>query len=310
MEVNNSLKPETKDVALGDTTKIKLSTYLANTKIRDMLENTLSDKKLCNRFVADLTSAASANPELQKCEKGSVVSAALMAASLNLSISPSLGLAYIVPFYDKEIKGLKAAFIPGYRAYLQLAMRSGYYKLINAIEVREGEYLGLDPENAMPRFRFISKDEERLSKPVVGYMACFQYLNGYYMVIYSSKESMINHADTYSPAFSKNATKGKTPKVSYEDYLAGKVPPDEMWKYSSYWYKDFDKMAIKTMIRRLIKNWGIMSIELQSLFDADEAFKEEEPQNGSSSETATEDFFEKTTTTEVPPEDYTVSEEK
>lgn len=308
MEVKNSLQPETKDVTLGDTTKMKLSTYLDNTKIRAMLESTLNDKKLCKRFIADVTSAASANPELQECEKGSVVSAALLALSLNLSISPALGLAYLVPFNDKKTGQKRATFIPGYRAYLQLAMRSGCYKAINAIEVREGEYLGLDPQSAEPRFEFISDDTVRLSKPVIGYMAYFEYVTGFRKVIYWSKERMIEHADTYSAAFSKNATTGKYPKVSFADYEAGKVAEKDKWLYSSFWYKNFDQMAIKTVIRQLISKNGMMSIDMEIAYAADNEYKEETPKTETA--TAAKDFFENSATTAVSPEDYDVKEEQ
>lgn len=291
MEVNNTITPTTKDVALTDTTKVKVSAYLASPTVRKMLERTLNDAKLCKRFVADLTSAASVNPDLQECEKGSVVSAALLAISLNLSISPSLGLAYIVPFNDKKIGQKRATFIPGYRAYLQLAMRSGYYKAINAIEVHEGEYLGRDAKTADPLFEFISDDTERLSKPVIGYMAYFEYTTGFRKVIYWSKERMIDHADTYSAAFSKNATTGKYPKVSFADYEAGKVDAKDLWQYSSFWYKNFDQMAIKTMLRQLISKWGMMSIEMQTAFTADSEYAEDAPQSGS----AADDFFGDTT---------------
>lgn len=83
---------------------------------------------------------------------------------------------------------------------------------------------------------------------------------------------MLLHADKYSKAFSLNAKKGKQPKydkVSYADFEAGKVPEAEMWKYSSFWYKDFDGMAFKTMLRQLISKWGIMSIDMQEAFEKD-----------------------------------------
>ena len=87
----------------------------------------------------------------------------------------------------------------------------------------------------------------------------------------SINETMIAHADKYSQAFSKNATTGKNPKVSYEDFLAGNYPPDDAWKYSSFWYSDFDGMAEKTMLRQLIGKWGIMSTEFQMAYENDNA---------------------------------------
>ena len=77
---------------------------------------------------------------------------------------------------------------------------------------------------------------------------------------------MLSHADTYSKAFS---LEGKNGKMSFADFEAGKVPADQLWKYSSYWYKDFDGMAKKTMIRQLISKWGIMSIDMQKAYDED-----------------------------------------
>ena len=80
---------------------------------------------------------------------------------------------------------------------------------------------------------------------------------------------MIRHADRYSPAFSAKATGGKYPKVSFEDYEAGRYDKNDEWLYSSFWYKDFDGMACKTMLRQLISKWGIMSADMQQAFTAD-----------------------------------------
>lgn len=91
-------------------------------------------------------------------------------------------------------------------------------------------------------------------------MAYFEYLNGFRKVLYWSKEKMMTHADTYSKAFSRK---------NYEDLLAGKIPESEMWKYSSFWYKSFDDMAKKTMLRQLISRWGVMSIEMAKAFESD-----------------------------------------
>ena len=99
----------------------------------------------------------------------------------------------------------------------------------------------------------------------------FEYMNGFKKALYWTKKKMLVHADKYSQAFSLNATTGKYPKVSYADYEAGKVPEKDMWKYSSYWYKDFDGMAYKTMLRQLISKWGIMSIEMEKAYNSDMA---------------------------------------
>lgn len=299
-EVKNTLQS-----SAANTTKMTVSKYLATEGVRKMINSTLGDPKLAQRFVADLTSAASVNSELQDCDKNSLLSGALLAQSLSLSVSPSLGLCYLVPFNDKKQNQKRAVFVLGYKGYIQLAMRSGYYKDIDSIEVREGEYLGRDPETGKPRFKFIENDDERSAKPVVGYMAYFEYINGFQKILYWSKNKMVDHADQYSAAFSKNGVKGK--KVSFADYEAGKVPEDEKWKYSSFWYKEFDAMAKKTMLRQIISKWGIMSIAMQNAYEKDNEVLDEDRTESDGS--AVDDFFEETTTT-VSPEDYTVSEEK
>lgn len=156
----------------------------------------------------------------------------------------------------------KAQFQLGYKGYIQLALRSGYYKDIDVFEVREGEYLGRDKTTGKYKFEFMEDDDIREDKKVIGYMAYFEYLNGFTKTLYWSKEKMLNHADKYSMAFNKE---------SYQKILDGKVPQKDMWKYSSFWYKDFDGMAFKTMLRQLISKWGIMSIEMQEAYTKDMA---------------------------------------
>ena len=102
-------------------------------------------------------------------------------------------------------------------------------------------------------------------------MRCLNIQTDSKKAMYWSKERMLAHADKYSQAFSLNATGGRYPKVSYADYEAGKVPESDMWKYSSFWYKDFDGMAYKTMLRQLISKWGVMSIDMQTALDSDMA---------------------------------------
>ena len=231
------------------------------------------------RFITSILSAVSTNPALQECEHSSIISAAFLGESLKLSPSPQLGQYYMVPFntkvgIDQNGKNVyikKAQFQLGYKGYVQLALRSGYYKDIDVFEIREGEYLGRDEETGKYKFKFMTDDDERESKKIVGYMAYFEYLNGFTKTLYWSKEKMLNHADKYSQAFSKEAITGKNSKVSFADFEAGKVSEDEMWKYSSFWYKDFDGMAFKTMLRQLISKWGIMSIEMQEAYTKDMA---------------------------------------
>lgn len=249
--------------------KPKFSVMISTPGYQKLINNTLKDPKRAQRFIAAITSAVAINPALQECDPATVLSGALLGESLGLSPSPQLGQYYLVP-YDNKKKGCKdAQFQMGYKGYVQLALRSGYYKRLNVIALKSGELVRFDPLTEEIELNMIQDEDEREKTPTIGYLAMFEYLNGFKKTIYWSREKMVNHADRYSPAFSKNAIGGKYPKVSFEDYCAGNFPKGDEWKYSSFWYKDFDGMAYKTMLRQLISKWGIMSIELQTAFEED-----------------------------------------
>lgn len=257
--VNNSLTTQK---------KVPMAVYLAEDAVKNHINSILGSKR-GTRFITTVVSMVNANPALKECTNESILSAALQGESLNLSCNQNLGQWYPVPYKNKK-KGCKEAqFQMGYKGYIQLALRTGQYKDIDVMEIREGEYKGRDGRTGKPKFEFIEDDEERESKPVIGYMAYFEYLNGFTKILYWAKEKMMRHADKYSQAFSLNATSGKYPKVSYVDYVAGKYSKEDEWLYSSYWYTDFDGMAFKTMLRQLISKWGMMSEEMQSALEKD-----------------------------------------
>ena len=226
------------------------------------------------KFTASILSAVSVNPALQECKNASILSAALLGNSLNLSPSPQLGQYYLVPFKDKNLDMPIAQFVLGYKGYIQLAIRSGQYKKLNVLAIKKGELIRYDPLNEELFVQLIQDEEEREKAETVGYYAMFEYMNGFRKAIYWSYERMLNHADKYSQAFSKNGgvihtKKGDRNRVAYADYRAGKYPPTDSWLYSSFWYKDFDGMAMKTMLRQLISKWGIMSIDMQTAYESD-----------------------------------------
>lgn len=240
--------------------KMPFSVAVNTPSMQKLIANALHDPARCARFTASIVSAVSVNQALQNCDRNTVISGALLGESLNLSPSPQLGQYYLVPFNNKK-KGIQdAQFVLGYKGYVQLALRSGQYKSINVEIVKQGEYKGRDPMTGDPRFQFLEDDDEWERLPVIGYMASFEYLNGFRKVLYWSKEKMMNHADQYSAAFSRKA---------YENLIAGNISQGEMWKYSSFWYKDFDSMAKKTMLRQLISKWGIMSVDMQVAYESD-----------------------------------------
>lgn len=255
--------------------KMSFSQYINSPKGQSLISNVIRDKRKQDAFITSIVSAVSVNPSLQECTAPSIISAALQGAALGLAPSPQLGQFYMVPFknkakYDRDGNMTKpetvdAVFVPGYKGYIQLAYRSGQYADLDARTVVDGEYRGLDRITGRPVFEWIEDDTLREQMAVVGYMAYFELTNGAKKVLYWSREKMINHADRYSQAFSKEAvTEGRFKKVSYEDYLAGNYPKADEWKYSSFWYKDFDTMACKTMLRQLISKWGPVSLEMET----------------------------------------------
>ena len=249
--------------------KVSFSAYVNSKQGQKLIANAIPNQAKREAFATAIISAVSANPALQECTPSSVLSAAIQGVSLGLAPSPQLGQFYMVPFKNNKAGTTEATFIPGYKGYIQLAYRSGQYLDLDARPVVDGEYRGLDRVTGRPVFQWIEDDTVREQLAVIGYMAYFELSNGARKVLYWSKEKMLNHADRYSPAFSKNATEGRYPKVSFEDYLAGNYPKKDEWLYSSFWYKDFDSMACKTMLRQLITKWGPVSIEMETAISKD-----------------------------------------
>lgn len=236
--VKNSLTNQKANQKLG------ITTYLSNDAVKNQI-NSIVGGKNGPRFISSIVSAVNANSQLQQCTNQSILSGALLGESLNLSPSPQLGQYYLVPFNDRE-KGKVAQFQLGYKGYIQLAIRSGQYKKLNVLAIKEGELIRFDPLNEEIEVKLIEDEEEREQAETVGYYAMFEYTNGFKKAIYWSKKKMEAHAMKYSMGY--RAKKGYT-----------------------FWEKDFDGMAYKTMLRQLISKWGIMSIDMQTAIDADMA---------------------------------------
>lgn len=262
MAVNNSLAKRDQSM--------KLSVYLQNDAVKKQINQVVGGKN-GTRFISSIVSAVQSTPALQECTSPSIVNAALLGEALNLSPSPQLGQFYMVPF-DNRKKGCKEAqFQLGYKGYIQLAERSGYYKKLNVLAIKEGELIRYDPLDEEIEVELIDDDVIREETPAMGYYAMFEYENGFRKTMYWSKKKMMAHAEKYSPAFSRNGG-AKTLELLEQ----GKIPEKDLWKYSSFWFKDFDGMALKTMLRQLISKWGIMSIDLQKAIDKDMAVIQED----------------------------------
>lgn len=234
--------------------KPKFSVAIQSNTYKNLINNTLGDEKRAQRFIASISSAVATNPGLQDCDAGTILSGALLGEALNLSPSPQLGQYYLVPFNvkigvdenNKPIYGKQAQFQLGYKGYIQLAIRSGQYKKLNVLAIKEGELINYDPLNEEIDVNLIDDEVERENAKTIGYYAMFEYTNGFRKAIYWSKAKMEKHALQYSKGYA--AKKGYT-----------------------FWEKDFDSMAFKTILRQLISKWGIMSVEMQDVMEKDMA---------------------------------------
>lgn len=228
------------------TNRPKFSVAIQSDMYKNLINQTLVDKDRATRFIASISSAVATNQALQECDAGTILSGALLGESLNLSPSPQLGQYYLVPFNDSK-KGYKVAqFQLGYKGYIQLAIRSGQYKKLNVLAIKKGELVKYDPLNEEIEVNLIEDEEKRENAETIGYYAMFEYTNGFRKSLYWSKSKMEKHALKYSNGY--KARKGYT-----------------------YWEKDFDGMAYKTMLRQLISKWGIMSIDMQQAVEKDMA---------------------------------------
>lgn len=236
MAVNNSLT-KTKPHKLGFTS------YLTQDAVNKQIAKVVGGAN-STRFISSIISAVQANPSLQECSNQSILSAALQGEALNLPPSPQLGYFYMIPF-DNRKKGIKEAqFQLSAKGYKQLAMRSGQYRDIDVFFIHEGEYLGRDRYTGKQKFEFIEDDEERESRPIIGYLAYFEMLNGFRKQLYWTRSKMEAHAEKYSMGY--RAHKGYT-----------------------FWEKDFDSMAEKTMIRQLLSKWGMLSTDMVKAYESD-----------------------------------------
>ena len=229
--------------------KTSLTAYLSNDAVKNQI-NSIVGGKNGTRFISSIISAVNANASLQECTNASILSAALLGESLNLSPSPQLGQYYMVPFKNNNAGVKVAQFQLGYKGYIQLAIRSGQYKKLNVLAIKEGELINFNPLDEEIEVKLIADEAEREKAETIGYYAMFEYTNGFKKAMYWSNEKMKAHAIKYSQGYAADVKKGTK------------------W---TFWSKDFDGMAYKTMLRQIISKWGIMSIEMQTALDSDMA---------------------------------------
>ena len=225
------------------------STFMSSDAVKQKVNEMIGGKD-GQSFITSIISAVSTNPNLAKCEHSTILSAAMQGASLKLSPSNQLGHYYLVPYDDNKNHRVVAQFQMGYKGYIQLAMRSGQYRDLDVMDIRDGEYKGKDKYTGKPVIEFIEDDDAREELPIVGYFAYFELLNGFRKSLYWSKAKMEKHAMQYSKGYASDVKKGN--------------------QYT-FWSKDFDGMAFKTMLRQLLSKWAVMSIEMQTAMASDMA---------------------------------------
>ena len=201
--------------------------------------------KKSGQFMSSIISAINLNPSLRACDPMTVISAAAIAASLDLPINPSLGFAHMVPYKKDGVS--QAQFQMGWKGYVQLAMRTSLYEKMNASEVYEDEIESYNPITGEIKFTDIKewklRDKGRKDK-IVGFCSFFRLLNGFQMFLYMKKSQVEAHAKEYSKSYSS--------------------------EYGN-WKKRFDSMARKTLIKLLLSKWGVLSVEMQKAITTDQA---------------------------------------
>lgn len=223
------------------------------------------------QFLASITTVVSGSAQLKQCDANSIMGAAFVAATYDLPIDSNLGFSAIVPYNNKKWnpqtrqweKHMEAQFQIMYKGFIQLAIRSGYYKRMNYAVVYKDELKSFNPITGeiefVDDFSQCTLRDQANEEGVAGYYARFELNTGYIQELYMTKQAVDNHARKYSMSYRYDLEKNKK---------------------SSRWSTDFEAMALKTVIKLLLSKWGILSIEMQRAIQDDQKTYDEEG-NGS-----------------------------
>lgn len=250
-----------------------LKSMLKADSVQEQFTNALGKHR--DAFIASVIDLYTSDKSLQQCKPQDIIAQALKAASMQLPINKALGFAYIVVFNNtvkqkqKDEKGNDVevwvkvptpTFIPGYKGYIQLAMRTGQYRYINADFVYEGELRTVNRLTGE-----VALDGERKSDKIVGYFGYIELLNGFSKTLYMSVEEMAKYAKRYAPSLGGGTT--------VEALI--KLANTEQTKKAVGWTGNFNDMALKTVIRRLLSKYGYLSVEMQGAVADDIAVNEQ-----------------------------------
>ena len=222
------------DIVKGE----RLETLLARVDVKKRFEEILGKKAA--GFISSIISATKSNPSLKTADPMSIISSAVVAASLDLPINPNLGFAYIVPYKSKNDVLTKAQFQMGWKGFVQLAIRTGQFKTMNAAEIYEGELISWNRITGDISIDLAAKK----SDSIIGYVAFFRMLNGFEKYYFMTVAQIEKHAKRYSKSYAKNF---------------------------GHWVDDFNSMALKTVLKLLLSKYAMLSIEIQKALLADQA---------------------------------------
>lgn len=215
------------------------------------------------QFLASVVSAVSTNPELMKADPNTILASAMVAATLDLDINPSLGFAAIVPYAkNKPIKDgngnitgwsktVNAQFQIMTKGFVQLAIRSGLYKNMNVTEVYQDEFESIDILSGELNMHPVSGGQREKGDlgMIVGYVAYFKLISGFEKTVYWSMDKIINHAQRYSKSYDQKTGR----------FFKG-----------SAWADNFEAMCRKTVLKNALASWGILSTQMQKAIVADQ----------------------------------------
>lgn len=245
-------QPSQKAVAVKNFQAVMNNSYY-----QTLLQNTLKENK--GTFTTSLMELATSDEKLLQCAPNALMAEALKAASLHLPLNKQLGQCYILPFKNHGV--MTPTLVVGTKGYLQLAMRTGKYETINSDVVYEGELKGYDKVTGN-----LDLSGVRTSNVPIGYFAYMKMKNGFSKLLYMSLDEVCLYAKQYSPTvkFSEKATPASLKELALKQAASGVSD-------GVGWYSNFESMALKTVLRRLLSKWGELSIENNDILNIDEA---------------------------------------
>lgn len=217
--------------------KPSISNFLNFPNTQKFLDDNLKERR--SEFVSNLIAMCDGDKNLAECDPKSLMMCAMNATALNLPLNKNLGFAYIIPY-----KGVPS-FQIGYKGLIQLAIRTGVYKTINACAIREGEL----KRNKVTGELVLLGDKP--NNPVVGYLAYIELMSGYSASLYMTEEEIEAHATRFSKMYQSDK-QYNTAKSKWSDQEAR------------------PKMALKTVLKNLIGTYGLITTEIAKALESDD----------------------------------------